>query len=369
MTCADVTQALQVSIDAFFYHKLLVIPWRIVLYNVFSDSTRGPDIFGTESWHFYLRNLSLNFNLWFLLAMSAGPLLVSEFVFRSRDSVKQTSIRSLVFASPFYMWLIIFSFQPHKEERFMYPLYPFLCLNASIALHILLSYIGTSDPRRMVGKIPAKIKLAAVSSFLTCAIAVGIFRTIGAVSAYRAPLQVYGPLQRPEFINLEETVCLGKEWYRYPSSYFLPRRMRAKFVKSAFQGLLPGEFNEAKTGFGFFPGSWLDPPGMNDQNIEDPGKYVSPATQHLLWTTNKTQIDIDHCAFLVDSYFPGTETSSLEPNYILDNATWEKLHCEDFLDASQTSILGRIFWVPDLDIIRGSRRWGRYCLLRRIQHP
>ena len=247
------------------------------MYNVFSDSERGPNIFGTEPWHFYLRNLSLNFNVWFPLAISAGPLLASEFLIRRRDSVKQTSIRSLVFTSPFYLWLIIFSLQPHKEERFMYPIYPFLCLNAAIALHTLLSYIGISDRRKVIGKIPQQIKLAAVSCFVILAVSAGILRTIGTVSAYRAPLQVYSPLRRPEFVNSEETICLGKEWYRFPSSYFLPSRMRAKFVKSAFQGLLPGEFNEAKIGFGFFPGSWLDPPGMNDQNIEDLGKYVSSA--------------------------------------------------------------------------------------------
>ena len=50
--------------------------------------------------------------------------------------------------------------------------------------------------------------------------------------------------------------------------------MKAKFIKSDFAGLLPGEFSEAKTGFGFFPGAWLEPSGMNDKNIEDPGKYV-----------------------------------------------------------------------------------------------
>ena len=71
-----------------------------------------------------------------------------------------------------------------------------------------------------------------------------------------------------------DTVCFGKDWYRFPSSYFLPKGMHAKFVKSEFAGLLPGEFSEAKTGFGFFPGTWLVPRGMNDRNVEDPGKYV-----------------------------------------------------------------------------------------------
>lgn len=251
------------------------MPWRIVSYNIFSGSSRGPDIFGTEPWHFYLRNLSLNFNFWFLLAVAAGPVLGSDFLLRSRTSAKQTSIRSLVFVTPFYLWLAIFSIQPHKEERFMYPVYPFLCLNAAIALHTLLSYFGNADPRTLLGKVPARLKLAIVSTLIISAIGVGTLRTIGITTAYRAPLQVYAPLRRPEFIRSEQTICLGKEWYRFPSSYFLPNRMRAKFVKSAFDGLLPGEFSEAKVGFGFFPGSWLNPSGMNDQNIEDPGKYVS----------------------------------------------------------------------------------------------
>jgi alpha-1,2-mannosyltransferase len=50
--------------------------------------------------------------------------------------------------------------------------------------------------------------------------------------------------------------------------------MRAKFIKSEFDGLLPGEFFEPSEGFGLRPGTWLIPAGMNDENIEDMGKYV-----------------------------------------------------------------------------------------------
>lgn len=253
---------------------MVVVPWRIVYYNIFGGSSRGPNIFGTESWDFYVRNLLLNFNVWFLLALAAGPLLWLQFLLGGRTTTSQNWIRSLVFVTPFYLWLAIFSVQPHKEERFMYPLYPFLGLNAAIALHTVLSYIGSSDPERLVGKVPAKIKLVIVSTFVVLSIDVAVFRTIGLVSAYRAPLQVYGPLQRPEYAGPEQTLCIAKEWYRFPSSYFLPMNMRAKFVKSAFDGLLPGEFNEAKIGFGLFPGTWLTPSGMNDQNLEDPGKHV-----------------------------------------------------------------------------------------------
>ena len=39
-------------------------------------------------------------------------------------------------------------------------------------------------------------------------------------------------------------VCVGKEWYRFPSHYFLPEGARLGLIKSHFDGLLPGEFYE-----------------------------------------------------------------------------------------------------------------------------
>ena len=79
------------------------------------------------------------------------------------------------------------------------------------------------------------------------------------------------------------------------------------------------------------------------------------------------QTDIEHCTFLVDSYFPGSTPLELEPDYVLDTETWDKVKCEPFLDAAKTSIIGRTLWVPDHPIVpaRFRRAWGDYCLLRR----
>ena len=175
--------------------------------------------------------------------------------------------------TPFYMWLGIFSAQSHKEERFMYPSYPFLCLNAAITMHTVLTYVERPSPKDIIGRIPAVLRMALVDTLVFSIIAVGVLRTVGTVSAYSAPLEVYAPLQSPDYLNMRGNVCLAKEWYRFPSSYFLPANMRAKFVQSAFDGLLPGEFSEAGTVSGSLP-TWLIPPGMNDQNIEDPDKHV-----------------------------------------------------------------------------------------------
>jgi alpha-1,2-mannosyltransferase len=272
---ADVyQQTLEFLVSGFFYRRLVVVPFNIVFYNVFSGAGRGPEIYGTEPWHFYIRNLLLNFNIWFVLAVAALPLFtVQKFLSQPQPSSTVTGLRSIIFMSPFYLWVAIFSYQPHKEERFMYPAYPALALNAAMALHIILAAFGQSDPKTMIGKIPARLKLFIVSIFMLASVDIGLARMYGIYTAYSAPLKIYEPLER--IGSYGDSVCFGKEWYRFPSSYHLPKNMRAKFIKSEFNGLLPGEFSEANTGFGLWSGAWLEPPGMNDQNIEDMGKYVS----------------------------------------------------------------------------------------------
>ncbi|KAF1939583.1 hypothetical protein EJ02DRAFT_504697 [Clathrospora elynae] len=350
-----VVLALQTAIDSWFYKKLVCVPLNIVLYNVFSGGSRGPDIYGVEPWHFYVRNLALNFNIWFFLALASLPLLLVQHIAIQKAVSRQTLLRSLVFVSPFYLWLAIFTLQPHKEERFMYPAYPALALNAAIALHIILTNLGSTDPRHLVSKLHPQLKLAIVAVPLLLSFNVGMLRTIGTLTGYSAPLNVYKPLHDPTIARPGDTVCLGKEWYRFPSSFNLPHGVRAKFIKSEFSGLLPGEFSQANVGFGLFPGTWLVPLGMNDENVEDPGKYI----------------DVEHCDFLVDSSLPGTSPTELEPDYISDTERWKTLKCLPFLDASQTHLLGRLLWVPDLPFVPAQlrRKWGNYCLLQRKAIP
>ncbi|KAI9746234.1 MAG: mannosyltransferase [Claussenomyces sp. TS43310] len=340
-------------ISGFFYKRLELVPLNIVLYNVFSGPGRGPDIYGTEPWHFYARNLLLNFNIWFLLAVAAIPLFTLQKLLSTAPKGATTGLRTVIFMSPFYLWLGIFSLQPHKEERFMYPAYPALALNAAMSLHILLAAFGNSDPKTLVGKLPPRLKLLIVSTIILGSIEIGAARIYGIYTAYSAPLKIYEPLSLAGVGSLGspgDTVCFGKEWYRFPTSYFLPNGMKAKFIKSEFDGLLPGEFAEAKTGFGFWSGTWLEPAGMNDLNQEDMGKYT----------------DIRTCSFLVDTYYPGANASDLEPHYILDSENWEEVSCQPFLDASRTHLLARTLWLPNLPMIpdKFKRHWGRHCLLR-----
>ena len=357
--------AVQVSIDAFFYYKVVFVPLRIVLYNVFSGGSRGPDIFGTEAWHFYLRNLLLNFNLFFLLALASFPFLIIQSLFFSHQTTRQTILRTVSLLTPFYLWLGIFTLQPHKEERFMYPAYPFLALNAAISLHMLLTWLGTSNPRSLIGLIPGRVKFGVILLSLMITVNISLLRTLGTVTAYQAPLQIYTHLPTAtdsSAPSVTTNVCIAKDWYRYPSSFHLPHNnYRIKFIPSSFHGLLPGAFAEISPAarFGLFPGTHLVPAGMNNQNQEDLGKYLPNG--------------VSGCDYLVDTHFEPTDEEKAneeEPDYILDTKTWEKVACEPFLDASRSGVVGRVLWVPGQDDLAAlpkwmERKWGETCLLRR----
>jgi len=240
-------------------------------------------------------------------------------------------------SAPFYLWFTIFTAQPHKEERFMYVAYPALCLNAAMAYHVFLSVWGSVSNRLCSGRPQELLNWTVLVLPLVTTALVSLSRVLAVVSGYSAPMEIYDGLS----LNSTGNLCLGKEWHRFPSSYFLPDGVRAKFIKSAFDGLLPGEFPESKDWTR--PGTWVIPDGMNDENIGDPSKYVR----------------FNQCDYLVESYFGGGS----QEDYPGDKSQWEEVLCEDFLDGARTPTLGRILWVPKW--IPSVRRWGKYCLLKR----
>lgn len=104
-----------------FYGRWTFPSLNAVLYNV-AGRAGGPDLFGTEPWYFYLLNLGLNFSFLLPAALVSGPFgLLQSF---SKEKV-------LLWAN-MALSLMIFSLQKHKEERFLFILYPLICLNASL---------------------------------------------------------------------------------------------------------------------------------------------------------------------------------------------------------------------------------------------
>ncbi|KAI9348682.1 Alg9-like mannosyltransferase family-domain-containing protein [Obelidium mucronatum] len=385
--------------DRVFYGLWSIVPLNIVLYNVFSgkEEGKGPDIFGTEPWYFYLLNGILNFNIVFLAALISIPcvflkhITAPKTVYHSGLSLGQSFSR----LAPFLLWLCIFSAQPHKEERFLFVVYPMLCFNAAIALdssssvltsliHYCISSTG-SKPSKKSKVAPQKKQPFIVSIIQRCFVfafvALSLSRTLAMYTNYNAPIKIYThvstlPASRPDAatgVPSTETLCLGKEWYRFPSHYFMPPHdgIQVRFIKSEFRGLLPAHFGDGQVKVSLEgPKRWeitrQIPPNLNEFNQEDTSRYVS----------------LESCTFLVDSDFGGDDDrnnagndesklneTGYEKRFLLDTATWEQVMCEPFLDAGRSrGLIGRVFWVPQIVLNRlggDGRVWGKYCLLKR----
>jgi alpha-1,2-mannosyltransferase len=352
-----------VLVDSLIYKKLVIVPWNIVSYNVLNaKSDMGPEIFGTEPWTYYILNLLTNFNVLFPLAaisllLSFGyrlvvmPLALWKFKQEKsekkrptitqyidlREGSKVVSGTPLWLQTIFYLWLSIVIVQPHKEERFLYVIYPAICVNAAISLQICMS---TFRPFARV----------CAASVLFTTILLSTLRSTALATYYRAPSSLYSHL---EYEASPASICVGREWYRYQSSYFLQDNQRLKFIKSGFDGLLPGEFDESPH-FGWdIPGAYRVPQGMNNRNQEDKGKYV----------------DKDQCDYVVDISSPVNPAAG-EVLYTSSDQ-WDKVYCAPFLDSNASSGIGRILWIPARlhGVFRTNLVWTEYCLLRRNSKP
>ncbi|KAG8839943.1 mannosyltransferase [Serendipita sp. 411] len=381
-----------IGLDSVAYGKLAIVPWNIISYNIFGGAERGPDLYGTEPWHFYLFNLVLNFNVLVGLALFSLPaLLITSRVDYARlgtnkPSEYETSPFSIlaIRLAPFYLWLGILSLQSHKEERFMFPIYPLLCFNAAVALYLVRGWLETYYVKMTSQYQASKTSTMTLltTNVLVASAVISCLRTAALFNYYHTPLSVYFHFEHvelPRLLNATNLIppfdpsrdgrhsedreidlsplkqfnlrlCIGKEWYRFPSHYLVPNGVEVRFMRSAFDGLLPQPFL-TNNGTSIWPwdGMRAVPPGLNDLNKESSEYYVAAST----------------CDYIIDSDFPSrsSDFSPLEPRYVQDKEFWEKVNCQQFLDSANSPILSRILWLP------GQSWWNRnqygdYCLLR-----
>ncbi|KAI5122384.1 hypothetical protein M0805_004141 [Coniferiporia weirii] len=410
--CAALLFIPVIGIDSLAYGRLTIVPWNIVKYNIFGGSARGPDLYGTEPWHFYLYNLLLNFNVVTPLALLAIPALaVTYFVDNKRlggplrsvsaaekEKDKAAGERSSPFTllairlAPFYVWFGILTSQAHKEERFFFPAYPFLAFNAAVTLFLARGWLEVA----YVQLTRSSYKASRTSLFKLFTLAVVLF--FGIVSASRilaqsyyfhAPLEVahhFESHELPRVLNvtgllppppppspyasndvrdtprvdlrpvktLNLTLCLAKEWHRFPGHFLVPDGVHVGFVKSAFDGMLPGHFADSGDGTGTSAlwrreGTRVIPEDLNDLNKEDLRHYV----------------DIETCHYLIDLDFPEHPSSGpYEPRYAIDADNWERMHCAPFLDAAHSPLLTRALWLPG-KWWQTLNSFGDYCLLKK----
>ncbi|KAG2378112.1 hypothetical protein C9374_008734 [Naegleria lovaniensis] len=375
------------AIDYYYYKKIFFTPLNLVMYN----KGQGSEKFGVEPWHFYTKNLILNFNLAFVLALLTPFLVLIHYLvtnswehalvdklrgaYMNRAQRWTIHYRWIIFVSPFYVWFLFFSSLPHKEERFMFVVYPLICLASAIGIELILRIIDMIIYKKGANEITIAVireyeeeplqriddhkmgSLGVKRSTISIIIAViivgitmilGMSRSIGNVKNFHAPLKVYSELHS-ELTTLEKNapftnktipvnVCVGKEWYRYPSSFFLPTSkkfdIRIRFLKSGFSGLLPKYFADEN------PTSSI-PTGMNDENREEMDRYIPE---------NK-------CHYIVDFDIPDQKEESFNSK----PDKWTPIFQVPFLDANNSPALFRSFYIPFYNM----NKYGNYTLFTR----
>lgn len=119
-------------IDSWFYQRFVFASYNIVQYNVLDQST-SSELYGVAPFSFYIKNLLLNFNFAFVLAMFVPLTLLFD--------AKRRHL--LLYLLPLFLWFAAMMPQPHKEERFLFVVYPMICLSAAIVVQKLPQSLKT----------------------------------------------------------------------------------------------------------------------------------------------------------------------------------------------------------------------------------
>lgn len=173
----------------------------------------------------------------------------------------------------------------------------------------------------------------------------GISRIFALYRNYHAPLDLMMELNRFPLEgklnsnNIVINVCIGKDWYRYPSSFFLPNNnWEIRFIQSEFRGILPAAYSELENGTAIIHKHF------NDKNREEMSSYF----------------DINRCHFLLDLDF-GRETE-LEPIYSKQTDKWFVVKSLPFLNSENSNTFFRAFYIPFISDLYVS--YGKFNLLQ-----
>ena len=327
-----------ILVDSYFYGRVVCAPLNIFLYNFSVSHDGGSQLYGVEPASYYVRNLLLNFNLLFAAAAIWPVICIMRPSHRTNkekygDGALARGKRVLLVLAA-HAWIFFFSAIPHKEERFLYPIYPLVLIAAAAFFVDILPCFYRLLPW-------ARVIINYLCTFIKAiSVCLSVSRIAAMVLYYRAPIQVYGTLSRQLAVtDKPQTVCVGKEWYRFPSSFFLPSEdKRIGFIRSGFRGLLPSPF--------LYPapqGTRFAPLHFNDENREEASQYTS----------------IDECDWVVE-LMEGAEDWKR-----WGGPTWSLWHSSPFLSSSETDTFSRVLWIP----LISRPVWAKYAVFRKSERP
>ncbi|CAA3000198.1 dol-P-Man:Man(6) c(2)-PP-Dol alpha-1,2-mannosyltransferase [Olea europaea subsp. europaea] len=225
--------------------------------------------------------------------------------------------------------------------RFLYPIYPLICVAASAVIEsfpdLFRDKYNPNDNSLLV--VIAKGLRPLILGLILCA---SHARTFSLTNGYSAPLEIYKHLELHDDAGTGSTLCIGSEWHRFPSSFFVPDYVsEVRWIDDGFRGLLPFPFNST------LGGTSAAPSYFNNKNKASDQQYLQ---------------DLEKCTFLVELH--------LQRPYLprgSDLNTWEVVAALPYLDRELSPSKYRSFFIPYL--WQQKNVFGLYKLLKRIPQP
>jgi alpha-1,2-mannosyltransferase len=343
-----------IILDSSYYGKTVMAPVNIVLYNVFKKDG-GPNLYGTEPFSFYIFNGFLNFNIIWLLSLLTPLALVIGYVAVPAKSKQSTlTLPYYISLAPYYLWLGVMMTQPHKEERFLFPVYPLVSLCGAITIDVCQKIFFRM--KSAILRLSSATHYLNHTTFITVffviiSVLLNVSRILALYRNYHAPMDVFMELSTSRDL-IEDAqmnkidVCIGKDWYRYPSSFFLPStKYSIRFLKSEFRGMLPAYYSDEDNA------TQIVHNYFNDMNRENSFMYF----------------DYKNCDFLVDLDLKSKKHAPLEPNYSSRTDDWKIVIEIPFLNAQSSHPIYRAFYIPFVSYKH--IKYGSLNLLQRITPP
>lgn len=157
--------------------------------------------------------------------------------------------------------------------------------------------------------------------------------------------QAYSTISNTHFTH-EATVCMGNDWYTFPSHFFLPSTAKLHFVEDGFTGLLPAHF-EVENGTSIMPRA-----PFNDQNREEKSRYLSVfSCDYLVMHVHKR-----------DDVNTSGSKSVLKTQMSEHSSRFELIYSSFVLDAAHSPLLSRAFYVPNYSI--ALNKYSEYALFK-----
>ena len=399
-------QGLVFWIDYKYYGRLVSPLWNIIVYNT---KAGGDELYGIEPFSYYIKNLIVNFNYVAVVGVLAFiPLLTMVVVLLPYAKQKKRTLLLVLdgccLMLPLYLWLGVVMPRPHKEERFLYPIYPCLCLGAAVVsvvsvqtgMHYYYGYstLSSSPSPSMIittkqeqSKEDSGRRRSSLIVLLLIWIPAAIIssaRLLALSKYYTGPLRLYSQLSEAILHNTATTVAMTKptmmictcgEWYRFPSSFFVPESRSLSssattveeeeavinfnfgFAQSTFDGQLPQPFTTDGSGHPSFPREGGARANIfNDMNQPEPGSYTS------------LDEDCDYLIELSTSLQSCTDLATTHDDK-QQQQEWIPIVEVPFLDTdATTSAIHRILYIPYLHeqaVEKGTVQFTGYVLYKK----